>query len=96
MVQGKLDHGSMMPARRVAQLRVRADFSLRLGKEADVAQDAIVQLFDAVQQRKHRKHILVELQAPLPAPNHVNDFQSCRGVWRLELYTNGGSRGDIT
>ena len=74
MMQQKLHENAMVPPRCVAQLQVRADFSLGLSDEADVAQDAIVQLLDAVQRGEHRKPMLVHFQATFSAANHVSNF----------------------
>ena len=74
VVQQKLHENAMVPARRVAELQVRADFSLGLGDEANVPQKTVIQLFDAVQRGTHRNSMLVVLQAPFSAAHDVGNF----------------------
>jgi hypothetical protein len=75
----------MVPARCVAQFHMRADFPLRPGHKVHIAQCAVMDLFNRVQRAENRELILVELQAPIPAPNNVRYFQRCSGVWRFEF-----------
>ena len=74
MVQEELDHASVVPARRVAELQVRGSFAWQLGDEANIAQDAIVKLFDAVQRGEDRELVLVVFEASFSAAYHIGNF----------------------